>query len=255
MTEDFVKQYYSTGYFKKPEELFREENRLKKVVAILSKCKNNVFLDLGCGSGGITAFLREKAKLVDVYGVEISTEAVRLAREKGIKAFAVDIGASKLPFEANFFDVVFCGEVIEHLFNPDFILDEAFRVLKPNGVLILTTPNLGAWYNRVALLFGFQPSISVSLQNPEIGKPFKSAFKKQSAGGSESHIRFFTKRALDELLRVKGFEVLSIQGAYYTEPKKQHFIMKVMFTFDKFFAHFPSSATDLIAEARKMSAS
>ncbi len=253
MIEDIGMGYYSSAYFKKPGELFREENRLRKVLRILAKFNNGILLDLGCGNGGITAFLREKTKLSDFYGVEISAEGVSLAREKGIKAFEVDIGTSKLPFENSFFDVVFCGEVIEHLFNTDFILDETHRVLKPNGLLVLTTPNLGAWYNRFALLFGFQPSISVSLQNPELGKPFEKAFKKQSAGGSEAHIRFFTRRALESLIRIHGFEILRTQSSYYAAPKNQHSIQNTMYLFDRLFAHFPSWGTDLVVEARKQS--
>ena len=148
----------------------------------------------------------------DVYGVGISQETAALAREKGIKAFEVDVSTSRLRFKDNFFDDVFCREVIGHLFDPDFVLEEAYRILKPKGVLILTTPNLGAWYNRGALLFGFQPPISASLLKAR-GKPFKKAFERQSVGGSEAHVRHFTKRALEELLTIHGFVVLSILGA------------------------------------------
>jgi SAM-dependent methyltransferase len=45
-----------------------------------------------------------------------------------------------LPFEDNHFDAVFCGEVLEHIFNPDEILPEIYRVLKPGGRLLLTVP-------------------------------------------------------------------------------------------------------------------
>lgn len=247
-----MKEYYSKAYFRKPEELFREEDRLKKVLKILAKHSGGILLDIGCGSGGITTVLKETMKPGDAYGVDISPEAVALAREKGIKAYKVDVNKSRLPFKDNFFDVVFCGEVIEHLFDPDFLLDEVYRVLKLGGILILTTPNLGAWYNRGALLLGFQPSISASLQNPEVGKPFKNAFKKQSAGGSEAHIRFFTKRALEQLLKIHGFEILSIKGSFYGKSKRSHFIFKAMFILDEFFVHFPSLATDLIIETKKM---
>jgi len=247
-----LKEYYNTAYFRKPEELFKDEDRLKKVLKILVKYGGGVFLDIGCGNGGITVVLREAMKSEQAYGVEVSPEGVSLANQKGIKAYETDVSTSKLPFKDEFFDVVFCGEVIEHLFDTDFLLKEVYRTLKQGGTLILTTPNLGAWYNRISLLFGFQPSISVSLQNPELGKPFRNAFKKQSAGGSEAHIRFFTKRALEELLIIHGFEILTTQGSYYSAPKNHHSILKAMFLFDKFYAHFPSMATDLIVEVRKI---
>jgi SAM-dependent methyltransferase len=251
MVESSGKGYYTNAYFNKSEELFKTENRLNKVLKIIAKHPDEILLDIGCGSGGITAFLKKAMKPRDVYGVEISSEAVESARAEGIKAFEVDISISKLPFTDSFFDVVFCGEVIEHLFDPDFFLDEVYRVLKPNGTIILTTPNLGAWFNRGALLLGFQPSISVSLRNPEVGKPFGKTFEKKTSGGSEAHIRFFTKRALEELLQIHGFRIQSLQGSFYSKPANHQYISKFMYSFDQVFANFPSLATDLIAEARK----
>ena len=47
--------------------------------------------------------------------------------------------------------------MIEHLYNPDHMLEECRRVLKPGGLLIISTPNLQAWYNRILFLFGVQP--------------------------------------------------------------------------------------------------
>jgi methionine biosynthesis protein MetW len=246
-----LKEYYNTAYFRKPEALFREEDRLKKVLKIMAKHDGGVLLDIGCGNGGITAVLREAMRSKEAYGVEVSPEGVSLANQKGIKAYETDVSNSKLPFKDGFFDVVFCGEVIEHLFDPDFLLKELQRVLKSEGILILTTPNLAAWYNRISLLFGFQPSIAASLEYPEVGKPFKNAFKKKSAGGSEAHIRHFTRRALEQLLIIHNFEILKITGAYYGKPDASSRMSKMMFLFDRFFVHFPSSATDLIVEARK----
>lgn len=253
MADESRTNYYDTAFFQKPEALFKDEDRLKKAFKIIEKHPEGHLLDIGCGSGGISLILKETMPLMDLYGVDISQDAVCIANKRGLKAFQADLNSSKLPFHDNSFDLVFCGEVIEHIFDTDFLLDEANRVLKPGGTLILTTPNLAAWYNRGALLFGFQPSIAVSLQNPEVGKPMKKAFKKQSSGGSEAHIRFFTKGAIRDLLKIHRFEILSIQGSYYKEPTKQSRILRLMFLFDKFFGHFSGFGVDLVIEARKLS--
>ena len=62
-----------------------------------------------------------------------------------------------LPLTDSSVDVVIMSELIEHLVDPDGTLDEAWRVLRPGGTLLLSTPNLAAWYNRVLLRFGIQP--------------------------------------------------------------------------------------------------
>jgi ubiquinone/menaquinone biosynthesis C-methylase UbiE len=249
MTEEPRPNYYRKAYFKNSKDVFIGENRIQQILRILEKHSGDTLLDVGCGSGEITTVIKETTNFSGVYGVDISEEAVSLACEKGIKAFKADLSISQLPFENDFFDIVICGEVIEHLFDTDFF--EVYRVLKPKGVAVVTTPNRGAWYNRWALLFGFQPSISVSLQNPQVGKPFENAFKKQSSGGSEAHIRFFTRRALEKLLVIHRFRISATNGSYYAKPKSSHFILKLMFMFDRLFSHFPSLSTDLIVEITK----
>ncbi|MEJ8669191.1 class I SAM-dependent methyltransferase [Streptomyces sp. MS1.AVA.1] len=70
-----------------------------------------------------------------------------------------------LPFRTGSADAVLFSEVIEHLVDPDAALDEIRRVLRPGGHLMLSTPNLAAWYNRALLLAGVQPVFSeVSLR-------------------------------------------------------------------------------------------
>ena len=62
-----------------------------------------------------------------------------------------------LPLADSSVDIVIMSELIEHLVDPDRHLDEAWRVLRPGGTLLLSTPNLAAWYNRVLLACGIQP--------------------------------------------------------------------------------------------------
>jgi len=62
-----------------------------------------------------------------------------------------------LPFENNYFDFFFAGEIIEHLFDSRFFLKEIHRVLKINGYLILSTPNLARIDDRLKFLLGKTP--------------------------------------------------------------------------------------------------
>jgi len=114
-------------------------------------------LDIGCGDG---SFIIKFKKYCELFGVDISSKANKIAKEAGVDAYKVDVSCEKLPFEDESFDIVYMGDVIEHLLNPDFAINEVARVIKSNGFLVLSTPNLASWLNRLLLLLGMQPRFS-----------------------------------------------------------------------------------------------
>jgi len=121
-----------------------QEDRITKLTKMLKGCSFEKFLDIGCGDGSLTLFLAKLVKAKDIKAIEISEDGARKAREKGIECYTIDVDSEPLPFEDGTFDFVFCGEIIEHLFDPDHLLSEVYRVLKTKGTAIVTTPNLAA---------------------------------------------------------------------------------------------------------------
>jgi len=98
-------------------------------------------VDLGCGSGYGSRKLAETARLV--WGIDVSPEAIEYAQSKFSAfnaGFAVSCGTS-LPFPDHLFDAAICFEVVEHLTNQHKLLQEAARVLAPDGFLMISTPN------------------------------------------------------------------------------------------------------------------
>jgi ubiquinone/menaquinone biosynthesis C-methylase UbiE len=99
------------------------------------------FLDIGCGIGLLTKLVKITYPKAEVWGTDISSDAmVDNTREvPSIKYLQQYIGAQdQLPDD--YFDVVFSGEVAEHLEKPEELLADAYRVTKPGGKFILTTP-------------------------------------------------------------------------------------------------------------------
>ncbi len=144
-------------------------------------------LDIGCLDGTIGELFLARGS--EVYGLDASRPAIEKAIARGVKAKLGNV-EEDFPFENGFFDAVFAGEIIEHVFDVDKMLSEMHRVLKPDGFVIVTTPNLAALGRRLMLLFNRNPHIEIS-------------FKGNAAG----HIRYFVKAELFRIMRVHGFRV------------------------------------------------
>ena len=134
------------------------------------------------------------------------------------------------------------------MFNPDHLLDEVQRILKPGGKCIITTPNLAGWPNRLSLLLGYQPfATSVSPEHEGVGKLILKGDE-----GQWGHIRVFTIRALKELLKIHAFKILSIAGCPVTvnSSSSKLFVSSIK-TIDKLMSVFPSLASRVIVVVEK----
>ena len=170
----------------------QEDSRIKPILSVLNKEKNPVkLLDIGCYDGRIGVILKEKlGKQCEAYGIDIAKNTVKLARQKGINAKVCNI-TEGINFEDNMFDYIFAGEIIEHVQDTDFFMREVKRILKPGGILIITTPNFLSLGRRIYYLFGKGIFMEASFTLP-----------KNAAG----HIRYFTFETLKELLLYHAFK-------------------------------------------------
>jgi SAM-dependent methyltransferase len=99
------------------------------------------FLDVGAGVGCLLATAAKRG--FDVSGVEISVWASRFAREeKGLNVFTGRLDDA--PFENEYFDVIVINHVLEHAEKPSLLLAKAHEILRPDGVLVVGTPNIGS---------------------------------------------------------------------------------------------------------------
>lgn len=224
-----------------------EEERVRACLQLFRVLRGHRFLDIGCGDGAITVRLAEAAGATEAFGVDIAPDAVAAATDKGVKASSIDLDSQDLPFDDCQFDVVYCGEMIEHVYDPGHLLSEVNRVLKLGGHCVLTTPNLAGWPNRFALLLGFQPyPTAVSPNHEGIGKLLV-----RGEEGQWGHIRVFTLTALKELVRLHGFGILAVRGCAVT-LKSTHKLAALVKLMDRFFARFPGLANRVILVLRKL---
>ena len=118
-----------------------------------------VIVDLGCGDGAALAVAAKQNPEHRFAGIDWSADALRQARARGLTVVRGTM-ETRLPVADGAADVVIMSELIEHLVDPDRAVAEARRVLRPSGALLLSTPNLAAWYNRGLLAVGIQPVFS-----------------------------------------------------------------------------------------------
>src|SRR5688500_18786373 len=149
--------------------------RLIKILKLFEKTSDKKVLDVGCATGYLGKKIKELGN--QVIGIDISQKAVTKAKKVLNDAVVVDLNNQKLPFKDQDFDYIIASEVIEHLFDGGSFLHEIHRVLKSNGTLIITTPNISFWQHRYNLLLG--------------------KFEYQKEGPfDESHIHFFNNSSL-----------------------------------------------------------
>jgi len=97
--------------------------------------------DVGCGTGILLQQLRQLGKGLNLHGMDIAPEMVKVARAKFGKSVELRQGsANSLPYDDNTFDYVTCATSFHHYPNPDNSLREMFRVLKLGGKLVLLDP-------------------------------------------------------------------------------------------------------------------
>jgi 2-polyprenyl-3-methyl-5-hydroxy-6-metoxy-1,4-benzoquinol methylase len=185
--------------------------RTRAAIRLVTTSYPKRILDVGAGDGAISAELR-RVTGAELSCVDVSEQAVGICRERGLDAHCLEIDRTPLPFADHHFDVVFMTEVVEHLVNPDFALDEVHRVLTSKGRLILSTPNLACLPNRLLVPLGLQPLFTEVSSTKVLGRWLRSLGQ---GGEPVGHLRVYTKRALVEFLREHRFRVLRVSGTAF----------------------------------------
>lgn len=143
--------------------------------------------------------LRERFQIGEAVSCDLVVPSTQAPGIRYQKVSAEEL-ASAFPISS--FDLVLLIDVIEHLYDPDLVVDQIRQVLRPNGVLAIVTPNLASWINRALLVTGHQPLDAEVSTRGLFGRPGPRG------APPAGHIRVFTRRALGEFLRFHRYEVV-----------------------------------------------
>ena len=169
------------------DEIFRKlrESKAAKLIP-----ERSLVCDLGCGNGNLLYSLSSKIKTG--VGVDLRTKSIKKGNISLIKS---DI-EKKLKLKTNNFDIVLALAVLEHLNNPENLVKEAFRILKRNGTLIITTPSKLSKPILEFLAFktNFSPSARIEMQD---------------------HKMYYDKEHLWTMLVRAGFNPINIKLKYH----------------------------------------
>jgi 2-polyprenyl-3-methyl-5-hydroxy-6-metoxy-1,4-benzoquinol methylase len=145
-------------------------------------------LDVGCSWGYLARELLTRGN-TSVVGMELDPELGERAREVCEQVIVGDVERVEFPWEPASFDAVMCGDVIEHLRDPEDWMRRIRPFIRPGGKLVVSTPNVANWSNRLALAAGVWRYTEVGIV-------------------AETHSFLFTKKTLEETLEAAGYRIL-----------------------------------------------
>ncbi len=185
---DYVARYDSLA---SEDALFDIPLRKEYILSRIGRGKR--VLDVGCLGGKVSRLIMEQNN--EVWGVELNPAAAEVARQRGVRVTVANIEEG-LPFEPNTFDVVNAAEVVEQLYDTKLFFEEASRVLKKEGFLIFTTPNLNSLENRIRVVTGGYLTMIGAYPEDHFG----------------DHVRVFNVSKIRELCKQTGFRLVDVYG-------------------------------------------
>jgi ubiquinone/menaquinone biosynthesis C-methylase UbiE len=191
----------------------RKTSSIKK---LLNVSDGDVVLDIGCGSGVQLKSLDAKSPKI-LIGTDINHNALQYAKNKNIpNTEFIQCNAEYLPFKTNTIDKIICAELIEHLSNPEYMLNESKRVLKGDGSIVITTPNeISIWglYEILWDTFG------------------------RGRNYGETHLKFFSIKDLNKYF--SSFTIKSARTIFFISPfvalLNNQTLLKLSRSFDTWF--------------------
>jgi 2-polyprenyl-3-methyl-5-hydroxy-6-metoxy-1,4-benzoquinol methylase len=173
------------------------------LINLISKKDNFTVLEIGAGYGETLIYLKESRRAKEVIGVDLNYDESKEIFYKQIDKFIFgDIEKMSLNDYNNYFDVIILADILEHLINPNDILEKLKQSLKKDGEIIASIPNIRT-INALYKIF------------------IKGSFLYEDEGlFDNTHLRFYCKKDMIILFNESGFKVSFIESALKNYKQK-----------------------------------
>lgn len=166
----------------------------------------HTILEIGCGEGLFGNNLKQLTN-AEIWGVEINAEAADKAKAKLDRVLKGDFNNCYIDLPGEYFDCIVFNDVLEHFTYPDIILKECKKLLRPEGAIVASIPNVRYIGNLKELI---------------IKKDWK--YKKEGGILDYTHFRFFTQKSILRMFKEAGYKIELIKGL----PTKMYWVFYII---------------------------
>jgi len=182
--------------------------------------KSGSILEIGAGSGATMIYAKQNGYAKKIYGIELCKVENSFQVSSEFESFLIgNVENMNFDYDEKSFDVILCGDVLEHLIDPYKIVKKMKFFLKNNGVIIASLPNIRQIHMMIQIYF-------------------KGDFRYEEVGIlDKTHLRFFCKKNMIELFENEGLQVEQIVSNSNLIGRTTKLLNKLTFNiFDQFLA-------------------
>lgn len=217
------------------------ERRLRVTLQLVEEaldCSSGVphILDVGCGEASITAEIKKRFPEADVSGIDHSITAIEIAAVRYDDIDFSVANAYRLPFSPEFFDVIVCNNIWEHVPDPLRLLEGIKRILKTEGYLIISTPSRYRFRNMVRVCLGMpvvfmseyhvtEYTVGQVLEQLRFGGMEPKVVDEPLRGASNGVLRFIAFKLIVPMIRA----VLRLLGSHHSPEETVFYLAKKRF--------------------------
>jgi len=200
------REFYNRKQTEYSQQDCEAELRYKRAISLAELVSGTNVLDIGCKYALLKNIIEKQGIKIDYYGVDISDRVFRNIKRFSKSKFIISDVSKSLPFPNETFNFIFALEILEHVENPTKMIYEINRVLKKDGVAVISVPNIYAWNEILANI--------------------------KKIPDTEGHISSFTYQNIERVLHFSNMKIDKYCGTYVRIPfskrilKSKYYLLK-----------------------------